>query len=124
MPAGLMVRVKNGTGLNALFHPTLPFSYIVGSVSLIGNFGPNVHSFSVTFESPIPLLKPWFTMKSKEGRVGSYYVEKVAGTVKTYKITGERYIQFIDPRNGYVSYYQPDQPLSVDPVVEIGDIRG
>lgn len=124
MPQGLMVRVRNGTGLNALFHPTLPFSYIVGSVDLQGNFGANVHTTSTTFEAPFPLYKPYFTLGGQEFRVGSYYVEKVAGTEKTYKITIDRYIRLIDPRNGYVTYLEPDKPLLVNPRVTIGDIRG
>lgn len=124
MPQGLMVKVRNGTGLNALFHPTLPFSYIVGSVALQGNFGANVHTVSTTFEAPFPLYKPYFTLGGQEFRVGSYYVEKVAGTEKTYKITIDRYIRLIDARNGYVYYYEPDQPLLVNPRVTIGDIRG
>lgn len=124
MPAGLEVYVRNGTGLGSLFHPTLPFSYIVGSVALQGNFGANVHTTSTTFEAPFPLYKPYFELAAKELRVGSYYVEKVAGTEKTYKITMDRHIQLIDPRNGSVYYYQPDQPLLVNPSVTIGDIRG
>ena len=124
MPQGLMVRVRNGTGLNALFHPTLPFSYIVGSVALQGNFGAHVHTTSTTFEAPFPLYKPYFILGGHEFRVGSYYVEKVAGTEKTYKIYIDRYIKLIDPRNGYVTYLEPDQPLLVNPSVTIGDIRG
>lgn len=125
MPAGLMVRVKNGTGLGSLFHPTLPFSYIVGTIDITGNWGPNVHSFSATFEAPFPLNKPWFTLKATTAyNVGSYYVEKVAGTVKTYKVTGERYITLIDPRNGYTYWLNPDQPLLAGARITIGDIRG
>lgn len=124
MPQGLMVRVRNGTGLNALFHPTLPFSYIVGSVALQGDFGPNVHTTSTTFEAPFPLNKPYFSLGGRPSRVGSYYVEKVAGTQKTYKITIDRAINLIDPRNGYIYYFQPDEPLLVNPSVTIGDIRG
>ena len=124
MPQGLMVRVRNGTGLNALFHPTLPFSYIVDSVPLQGNFGANVHTTSTTFEAPFPLYKPYFLLDGQETRVGSYYVEKVAGTEKTYKISIDRYISLIDPRNGAVYYYEPNQPLIVNPSVTIGDIRG
>lgn len=124
MPQGLMVRVRNGTGLNALFHPTLPFSYIVGSVALRGNFGAHVHTASTTFEAPFPLHKPYFELTAQEMRVGSYYVEKVAGTQKTYKISMDRYISLIDPRNGYIIYSSPDKPLLVNPKVIIGDIRG
>ena len=56
--------------------------------------------------------------------MGNYYVEKVAGTEKTYRITIDRYIRLIDPRNGYVTYLEPNQPLLVNPRVTIGDIRG
>lgn len=124
MAHGLMVRVKNGSGLNALFHPTLPFSYIVGTVALKGNFGANVHTASTTFEAPFPLIKPYFSLEMSENRAGSYLIEKVAGTEKTYKITIDRHIQLIDPRNGNVYYYEPDKPLLVNPRVVIGDIRG
>lgn len=125
MPAGLMVKVKNGTGLGSLFHPTLPFSYIVGRIDVSGYWGPNVHSFSATFEAPFPLNKPWFTLGATEFyNVGSYYVEKVAGTVKTYKITGERYIQLIHPQTGQITYLNPSQPLLAGATMTIGDIRG
>lgn len=124
MPAGLEVYVRNGTGLGSLFHPTLPFSYIVGDVNLSGYWGPNVHSFSTTFEAPIPLIKPWFNLSSTKNNLGNYIVEKVAGTEKTYRISGERYISLIDPRTGTIFYLNPDQPLLSGGVVTIGDIRG
>lgn len=125
MQAGLFVNVKNGTGLGTLFHPTLPFSYIIGTFNVSGEWGPNVNSFSATFEAPFPLNKPWFTLKATIAyNVGSYYVEKVAGTVKTYKVTGERYISLIDPRNGYTYWLNPDKPLLAGATILIGDIRG
>lgn len=125
MQAGLFVNVKNGTGLGSLFHPTLPFSYIVGTFDVSGEWGPNVNSFSATFEAPFPLNKPWFTLKATIAfNVGSYYVEKVAGTVKTYKITGERYIQLIHPQTGQITYLNPSQPLLAGATMTIGDIRG
>lgn len=124
MPQGLMVNVQNGSGLASLFHPTLPFSYFVGNVNLSGTWGPNVNNLDTTFEAPFELNKPWFILLGSSSRVGSFYVEKVAGTTKTYRITAERYIQFIDPRNGYVAWYMPDDPLIENPYVRIGDIRG
>lgn len=124
MPQGLMVNVQNGSGLASLFHPTLPFSYKVGTVEIPGYWGPNVHSFSATFEAPFVLNKPWFSLGGYDYVLGSFYVEKVAGTTKTYKVTGERYIHFIDPRNGYIAYLNPDKPLLSQAFVSIGDIRG
>lgn len=124
MPAGLMVKVRNGKGLNTLFHPTLPFSYIIGSVATTGYWGPNVHSFSFTFDAPFVLNKPWFILYAKEYNVGSYFVEKVAGTEKTYKVTGERYIQLIHPQTGQILYLNPDKPLLANAGITIGDIRG
>lgn len=124
MPAGLMVRVKNGTGLASFFHPKLPFSYILGRVDIEGYWGPHVHSFSATFEAPIVLNKPWFTLGGIEYRLGNYFVEKVSGTEKTYRVSGERYIFFIDPRNGYVNYMNPELPLLSQATITIGDIRG
>ncbi|HHX4894660.1 TPA: hypothetical protein ACVB8O_002140 [Acinetobacter baumannii] len=124
MPQGLMVNVQNGSGLASLFHPTLPFSYFVGNVNLSGTWGPNVHKLDTTFEAPFELNKPWFILSGSTYNVGSYYIEKVAGTTKTYRITAERYISLIDPRNGYVYWLNPDKPLIENATIKIGDIRG
>lgn len=125
MPQGLMVNVKNGSGLASLFHPTLPFSYFIGSVNLTGTWGPYVHSLDTTFEAPFELNKPWFILGGRNHyNIGSYYVEKVAGTSKTYRITAERYINLIDPRNGTILWRNPESPLIEDASVTIGDIRG
>lgn len=124
MPAGLMVNVINGTGLGSLFHPTLPFSYILGSFPLNGNWGPGVNSFSVLWEAPQVLNKPWFTLSGTGYSLGSYWFEKVAGTEKTYKVSGERYIILIDARNGYITYLNPNNPLLENGTVTVGDIRG
>lgn len=125
MPAGLYVNVKNGTGSGTLFHPTLPFSYIIGTFDVSGTWGPGVNSFTATFEAPFPLNKPWFTLRATIAfSVGSYFVEKVAGTEKTYKITGERGIRLIDPRSGTTYWFTPDQPLLAGATITIGDIRG
>lgn len=124
MPAGLMVNVINGTGLGSLFHPTLPFSYILGSFPLNGSWGAGVHSFETTWEAPQVLNKPWFTLSGTEYNLGSYYFEKIAGTEKTYRVSGERYIILIDAQNGYITYMNPNRPLLEDATVTVGDIRG
>lgn len=124
MPTGLMVNVMGGSGLGSLFHPTLPFSYILGSFPLAGYWGPGVNSLETYWEAPQVLNKPWFTLAGTESTLGNYYFEKVAGTAKTYKIVGNRYISLIDPRNGYVYYLYPERALLSEAVITVGDIRG
>lgn len=125
MPAGLMVKVKNGKGLGSLFHPTLPFSYTIGRVDVPGvTFGPGVHTFTFTFDAPFPLNKPYFTLSAMVYNVGDYTFEKVANTEKTYRCTGARHIINIDPRNGRIDYQKPDLALLDDISIVIGDIRG
>lgn len=124
MPTGLMVNVMGGSGLGSLFHPTLPFSYILGSFPINGSWGVGVNSFETYWEAPQVLNKPWFVLVGTENTLGSYIFEKVAGTEKTYKISGERYIILIDPRNGYVTYLYPEKALLTGARVMVGDIRG
>lgn len=124
MTTGLWVDVTEGSANGVIFHPTLPFSYEVGIVYMNQEWNEKVNNFTVEFESPIELIKPWFQIVGKS-YIGAHVVEKVAGTTKTYKLTAERYITNIHPRTGQTWWSGEGLPLwSENPGIRISDIRG
>lgn len=124
MNAGLMVNVLNGRGLSALFHPRLPFTYKVGNFAVDGYWGPSANTISFTWDSPVPLQRPWIRLGGTTNYVGSYEFKADANVPNRFHLTGERGISLIDPRNGDVYYYGEGKDLIAGTTLIVWDIRG
>lgn len=123
MPIGLEIEVKGGRGSKSLFHPEMPLTYIKGRFEIPINAGANANSFSYIWDCPVaPLNKPWFRWFNT-GYARSLVVTPT-GIEGQYKLTGERSIVFIDPRNGYIAWSGSGQPLIETATIEVWDLRG